>query len=161
MPSRVQRANPNPWRERLPQWLYVGSSTLRSRGSLGEGEEPFSACTCTCSCLLLPSLPSYLPPSLSLPFTLSLSLSLSSSFSLSHLSLLPYLPPPLPPPLPPSLPPPPPSNEMELSPEQADSVPILDVARRIAEGLHPRMVYPDSNYLEATKAELRKLLKQR
>ena len=54
---------------------------------------------------------------------------------------------------------------MEMSPEKQDSSEdgdsVLAIARRIAGGLHPRMVYSDSDYLGSTKSELRKLLKQR
>ena len=59
------------------------------------------------------------------------------------------------------------SSEMEMSPPadqqqatSADSDTILSIARRIAEGLHPRMVYSDTDYLNNVKSELRKLLKQ-
>ena len=57
------------------------------------------------------------------------------------------------------------SSEMELSPPPDKQDPleedsILAIATRIAEGLHPRMIFSDSDYLNNTKAELRKLLKQ-
>ena len=56
------------------------------------------------------------------------------------------------------------SSEMELSPAQseqrAEGDSLLSIARRIAEGLHPCMVYSDTDYLNNVKAELRKLLKQ-
>jgi hypothetical protein len=55
-------------------------------------------------------------------------------------------------------------SEMEMSPDKqtstVDGDSVRAIARRIAGGLHPRMVYPDSDYLRNTKAELRKLLKQ-
>ena len=53
---------------------------------------------------------------------------------------------------------------MELSPTQseqgAEGDSLLSIARRIAKGLHPCMVYSDTDYLNTVKAELRKLLKQ-
>lgn len=53
---------------------------------------------------------------------------------------------------------------MELSPDKSgaltDDDSLLCIAGRIAEGLHPCMVYPDTDYLNNVKAELRKLLKQ-
>ena len=56
------------------------------------------------------------------------------------------------------------SSEMELSPDKpgavSDDDSLLCIAGRIAEGLHPCMVYPDTDYLSTVKAELRKLLKQ-
>ena len=56
------------------------------------------------------------------------------------------------------------SSEMELSPDKqtssVDGDSVLAIAHRIASGLHPRMVYSESDYLSTTKAELRKLLKQ-
>ena len=55
------------------------------------------------------------------------------------------------------------SSEMEQSPppEKVDSsYCLLAIARSIAKGLHPNMVYSDSDYLNNAKAELRKLLKQ-
>ena len=56
------------------------------------------------------------------------------------------------------------SSEMELSPAQseqgAEGDSFLSIARRIAKGLHPCMVYSDTDYLNTVKAELRKLLKQ-
>jgi hypothetical protein len=58
------------------------------------------------------------------------------------------------------------SSEMELSPPPAQSEDgaegdsLLCIARRIAEGLHPCMVYSDTDYLHNVKAELRKLMKQ-
>lgn len=64
---------------------------------------------------------------------------------------------------------PPRSSEMELSPPpeklavastDGGSDSVLCIARRIAGGLHPCMVYSDTDYLNNVKAELRKLLKQ-
>ncbi|CAI8027520.1 hypothetical protein GBAR_LOCUS15734, partial [Geodia barretti] len=55
-------------------------------------------------------------------------------------------------------------SEMDTSPDKQtstmDGESVRAIARRITGGLHPRMVYPDSDYLTNTKAELRKLLKQ-
>lgn len=53
---------------------------------------------------------------------------------------------------------------MELSPDKPGALSgddsLLCIAGRIAEGLHPSMVYSDTDYLNTVKAELRKLLKQ-
>ena len=53
----------------------------------------------------------------------------------------------------------PPPDQQTATASDGDS--ILSIARRIADGLHPCMVYSDSDYLNNTKSELRKLLKQR
>ena len=59
------------------------------------------------------------------------------------------------------------SNEMECSPlplpiiSLAARIPLREIAQRLADSLHPDELFPESNYLQNVKAELRKLMKQR
>lgn len=53
----------------------------------------------------------------------------------------------------------PPATDQKTATTDEDDT-VLAIARRISQGLHPHMVYSDSDYLNNTKSELRKLLKQ-
>ena len=41
------------------------------------------------------------------------------------------------------------------------SVPLKEISLRLVDGLQTNVIFPDSNYLENVKAELKKLMKQR
>ena len=55
------------------------------------------------------------------------------------------------------------STDMECSPERAvgrGQQSLREIALRLAEGLRPELIFPGSHYLERTRAELHKLMKQ-
>ena len=51
-------------------------------------------------------------------------------------------------------------SETDCSPVSA-SVPLKEISLRLVDGLQTNVIFPDSNYLENVKAELKKLMKQR
>ena len=49
---------------------------------------------------------------------------------------------------------------MDSSPKNG-SVPLREISLRLVEGLQTSAIFPESNYLDNIKAELKKLMKQR
>ena len=49
---------------------------------------------------------------------------------------------------------------MDSSPKHG-SIPLREISLRLVEGLQTSVIFPESNYLDNVKAELKKLMKQR